>query len=252
MMYGEELHVVNGAIGDAALAAAVNLNAAANTVALLKTMELPGSVLYWGFRVTTAFDAHDVVTPGILTLYRYTKEIQTAVYGNAGGTGYAVGDLLTVTQAGASGAVLRVLTAPAGVVATVEVVNPGVNYVYGANLPTVKLNGSGDNAFTVTIDDKKALGTIDLAAHSAAGAILTTAWAVPAGYLYFKKVANDPGDTSPTPKPPASYRAGEGLAIWVTTMLNGDVHETGAYQPIIIVQNRGENFAGQPLWVEAT
>ena len=210
MMYGEELHVVNGAIGDASLAAAVNLNAAANTVALLKTMELPGNVLYWGYRVTTAFAASTTVTPGLLTLYRYTKTIQTAVLGNAGGTGYAVGDLLTVTQAGASGAVLRVLTAPAGVVATVEIVNPGVNYVAGANLPTVKLNGAGDDAFTVTI-----------------------------------------GDTSPTPAPPNSYKAGEGLAIEVTTMLNGDVAETGAYQPIIIVQNRGENFAAQPLWVTA-
>ena len=247
MMYGEELHVLNGAIGDASLAAAVNLNAAANTVALLKTMELPGSVLYWGFRVTTAFAASTTVTPGLLTLYRYTKTIQTAVLGNAGGAGYAVGDLLTVTQAGASGAILRVLTAPLGVVATVEIVNPGINYTAAANLPTVKLNGAGDDAFTVTISDKKALDTITMADPDTP----LTAWAVPVGYQHMKRVPITIGDTSPTPAPPQSYKAGEGLAIEVTTMLNGDVAETGAYQPIIIVQNRGENFAAQDLWVTA-
>jgi hypothetical protein len=250
MMYGEELHVINGAIGDASLAAAVNINAAANTVALLKTMELPGSVLHWGFRVSTAFDVHDVVTPGLLTLYRYTKTIQTAVLGNAGGAGYAVGDLLSVTQAGASGGILRVLTAPAGVVATVEIVNAGINYIVGANLATVALNGAGNNAFTVTISDKKAIDTIILAA-TLAGVALTTIWAVAAGKQYMKRVPITIGDTSPTPAPPQSYKAGEGLAIEVTTMVNGDVHETGAYQPIIIVQNRGENFAAQPLWVTA-
>jgi hypothetical protein len=251
MMYGEELHVINGAIGDASLAAAVNINAAANTVALLKTMELPGSVLYWGFRVSTAFDVHDVVTPGLLTLYRYTKTIQTAIVGGGagGGVGYAVGDLLSVTQAGASGGILRVLTVAAGVILTYEIVNPGVNYVAEATLATVALNGGGSTA-TVTISDKKAIDTMILAA-TLAGVALTTIWAVAAGKQYMKRVPITIGDTSPTPAPPQSYKAGEGLAIEVTTMVNGDVHETGAYQPIIIVQNRGENFAGQPLWVTA-
>ena len=244
MMYGEELHIYNPTITDAALETAIDLNAATG-VKYLRTIELPGMVLYWGYRVTTAFAASTTVTPGLLTLYRYTKTIQTAVLGNAGGTGYAVGDLLSVTQTGASGGIIRVLTAPAGIVATVEVVNRGVNYNYEVNLATVALQGAGDNAFTVTIDDKKAIDTITLADPDTP----LTAWAVPAGYLHVKKVPNDPGDTSPTPLPPASYKAGEGLAIWVTTMLNGDVAETGAYQPFIIVQNRGENFAGQPLWV---
>jgi hypothetical protein len=194
MMYGEELHVVNGAIGDASLATAINLNAVTGAK-LVKTVELPGSVLYWGFRVSTAFHASTTVTPGLLTLYRYTKTIQTAVLGNAGGTGYAVGDLLSVTQAGASGGILRVLTAPAGVVATVEIVNPGVNYTAEANLVTAKLNGAGDNAFTVTISDKKALDTIILADPDTP----LTHWAVPAGYQYMKRVPVTIGDTSPTP-----------------------------------------------------
>jgi hypothetical protein len=250
-MYGEELQIVNGAIVDGALAAAVNLNAAATTVALVKTMELPGSVLYWGFRVTTAFAINTTVTPGILTLYRHTKAIQTAVLGNAGGAGYAVGDLLSVTQTGASGGIVRVLTAPLGVVATVEIVNRGVNYTAASNLATVALNGAGNNAFTVTIDDKLTLSTIDLAAHSAAGAILTTSWAVPAGYVYYKRVPITLGDTSPSAAPPNGYKAGEQLSIVVTTMASGDAAETGAYQPIIIVQNRAENIAGQDLWVEA-
>jgi hypothetical protein len=251
-MYGDELQIVNAAIADGCLATAVNINAAANTVALLKTMELPGSVLYWGYRVTTAFDVHDVVTPGLLTLYRYTKRIQTAVLGNAGGTGYAVGDLLSVTQTGASGGIVRVLTAPAGVVATVEVVNRGWNYTAASNLATVALNGSGNNAFTTTISDKKALDTISLAAKSAVGVTLTTIWALFAGYLQMKRVPITLSDTSPSDAPPNGFLAGEGLAIEVTTMVNGDVHETGAYQPIIIVQNRAENLAAQGLWVEAT
>lgn len=251
-MYGDELQIINGAIVDGALAAAVNINAAATTVALIRTMELPGSVLYWGYRVTTAFDVHDVVTPGLLTLYRHTKKIQTAVLGNAGGTGYAVGDLLSVTQTGASGGILRVLTAPAGVVATVEVVNAGVNYSAAANLATVALNGAGDNAFTTTIDDKLALDTISLAAKSAAGITLTTIWSLAAGYLMMKRVPITIGDTSPSGSPPPGFKAGEQLSMVVSTMVSGDTHETGAYQPIIIVQNRAENLAAQDLWIEAT
>lgn len=247
MMYGEELHIYNPTITDACLETAINLNAATG-VKYLRTIELPGMILYWGYRVTTAFAASTTVTPGLLTLYRYTKTIQSAVLGNAGGTGSAVGDLLSVTQAGASGGIVRVLTAPAGVVATVEIVNPGVNYIYEANLATVALQGAGDNAFTCTIDDKKALDTITLADP----VTTLTAWAVPAGYLHVKRVPNDPGDVSPTPLPPASFKAGEGLAIWVTTMLNGDVAETGAYQPFIIVQYRGEGLTNQPLWVPVT
>ena len=252
MMYGEELHIYNPAIADAALATAINVNANALDVAYLRTMELPGMVLYWGYRVTTAFDVH-AITPGLLTLYRYTKTIQTAVIGGgaAGGVNYAVGDLLSVTQAGASGGIIKVatITVATGAILTYEIVNAGVNYTAEATLATVALNGAGSTA-TVTIDDKKALSTIILA-NTLAGVALTTDWAVPAGYQYMKKVPNDPGDTSPTPLPPASYKAGEALAIWVTTMCNGATHEAGAYQPIIIVQNRGENFAGQPLWVTA-
>jgi hypothetical protein len=172
--------------------------------------------------------------------------------GNAGGAGYAVGDLLSVTQTGASGGIVRVLTAPAGVVATVEIVNPGVNYTAASNLATVALNGSGNNVFTTTISDKKALDTISLAAKDASGVTLTTIWSLAAGYLLYKRVPITIGDTSPTPAPPNSFMAGEQLAIEVTTMVNGDVHEAGAYQPIILVQNRAENLAAQDLWVEAT
>jgi hypothetical protein len=117
----------------------------------------------------------------------------------------------------------------------------------------VALNGAGDNAFTCTIDDKLALDTIGLAAKDTDGVTpLTTIWSLAAGYLMMKRVPITLGDTSPSAAPPNGFKAGEVLSMVVTTMVNGDVHETGAYQPIIIVQNRAENLAGQPLWVEAT
>lgn len=239
MMYGEELHVINNAIGDAQLATAVVLEATG--VILEKHMELPGVALYFGFRPTVTFDYDTQTDEGILTLYRYTKTIQTAVLGNAAGTGYAVGDLLAVTQAGASGGILRVKTLSApGIVATVEIVNAGINYRAASNLATVAMNGAGDDAFTVTISDKKAIASIKLID----GAI--------AGKQYMVKVSQAIGDVSPTPPPPASYKAGEELAIEVTDQAAGGGYIAGDFQPIVIIQNRAENFANQDLWVEGT
>ena len=239
MMYGEEIHPIDRTHMAATESTAVVLEATG--AVLTRQMILPGSVLYWGFRPTVTFVYTTGITAqGILELYRNTKTIQTAVLGNAGGTGYAVGDLMTVTQAGASGAILRVLTAPAGVVATVEIVNPGVNYRGASNLATVALNGSGDNAFTVTITDKKVLDTIQLTD----GAVL--------GKLYVRRVPNAIGDASPAAAPPASYNAGEELVIGVRTQAASIGQIVGDFQPILMVQNRGENFAAQDLWVEGT
>jgi hypothetical protein len=236
MIYGEELHSAHSGQLAATAMTAIALEAGTGAI-LTRSCPLPGTVLYWGYQPTVTFNYDTQTAEGILTLYRYTKTIQTAVLGNAGGTGYAVGDLLSVTQAGASGGQLRVLTAPGGVVATVEVVNPGVNYRGASNLATVALTGGGDNAFTVTITDKKALDTMVLRD----GAVL--------GKQYMRRVPNAIGDVSPTPAPPASYKAGEQLVIEITTQAAGGT-EVGDFQTILVTQNRGENFAAQSLWVE--
>jgi len=72
------------------------------------------------------------------------------------------------------------------------------------------------------------------------------------GKSYMVKVSQAIGDVSPTPPPPASYKAGEELCIEVTDQAAGGGYLAGTYQPIIIIQNRAENFGSQDLWVEGT
>lgn len=239
MMYGEELHPIDRTHMAATETTAIVLEAGAGVI-LTRNMIVPGSVLYWGYRPTVTFNYDTLTAQGILTLWRYTKTIITAVLGNAAGTGYAVGDLLSVTQAGASGGILRVLTVNAGLVVTVEVVNPGINYRGASNLATVAMSGAGDNAFTVTITDRKSLDTMKLVN----GHIL--------GKQYMRRVPNAIGDASPSAPPPAAYKAGEQLVVEITTAATGGQGIAGDFQPLIIVQNRAENFAGQDLWVEGT
>jgi hypothetical protein len=231
MMYGEELHESVGG--------AVNANAAAATAAHTMNCYIPGAPIYWGYRVSTVFAYIAAITVGLLSLYRYTKTIISATV-NVGGTGYAVGDLISVVQTGASGGIVRVLTAVAGVVATVEVVEKGINYVAGA-ATTVALNGAGDNALTLVIVDRFLVDTMILG-NAAGGAVKGVL-----GMTYMKRVPNVLADVSPTPKPTPSYNAGEQLVMVVTTKYAGAGGETGAYLPIIIYQHRAENIAAQPL-----
>ena len=80
----------------------------------------------------------------------------------AAGTGYAVGDLVTLTQASAAGAVVKVDTiGGGGAVTAVSIVRQGHGYS-AATLATVALTGSGDNALTiaVTVDATKATFSI--------------------------------------------------------------------------------------------
>jgi hypothetical protein len=240
MMYGEELHVINSANADAALAAAKALEVAATTILLAKTMEVPGGSLYWGFRATVTF-AYDTLTAlGVLGLRRKSKVIKAAVVA-VGGTGYAVGDRVSVTYAGATGGILEVLAAPAGIVTAVKIVTPGINYALQAAAATVILTaGSLGAGLTVDITDIVAMGTINLIE----GAV--------AGKQYMKYVSNAiSDDVSPTSKPPASWNAGEIVEIYSSVAATGGQGIAGDFQPILIIQNRGENFAAQGLWVEA-
>lgn len=231
MLYGEEIHE---SIGGSA-----NLNAAATTAVITKHCYVPGSVLYWGIKIGTVFALTGVgLVEGLLTLYRYTKTIISATV-NVAGTGYAVGDLISVVQTGASGGIVRVLTAAAGLVLTVEVVNKGVNYIAGA-ATTVKLNGAGDDALTLVIVDRLSLDTMKLVNGQVSGK------------HYMRRVPNAIADASPSGAPPCGYMTGEDLVVVVTTMADAGAQgaETGDYLPILLWQNRGENFAAQPLWVE--
>jgi hypothetical protein len=69
------------------------------------------------------------------------------------------------------------------------------------------------------------------------------------GKQYMRRVPTALADVSPTPAPPNCYNTGEDLVMVATTEANGTA-ETGAYLPVILYQNRAENFAAQPLWVE--
>ena len=64
---------------------------------------------------------------------------------DAGGTGYAVGDIVTVVQSGASGGQLQVTTVNAGVVTGVELIvgSQGTGYAVGTGLATTGGTGTG-------------------------------------------------------------------------------------------------------------
>ncbi len=70
--------------------------------------------------------------------------IQTATV-DLGGTGYVVGDIVTVTQAGASGGQLQVTAVNAGVVTAVATIvgSQGTGYSVAAALPTTGGSGTG-------------------------------------------------------------------------------------------------------------
>jgi Protein of unknown function (DUF3383) len=67
---------------------------------------------------------------------------------DSGGTGYAVGDTLVVTQSGASSSILRVAAVTAGVVTSVTITDGGTGYSAATGLPTTT-SGSGTSC---TID----------------------------------------------------------------------------------------------------
>lgn len=76
---------------------------------------------------------------------------------SAGGTGYAVGNQLTLVDGELGNAgVLEVVTAPAGVVATVKIIDAG-NYLSTPTNPVSVTGGAGSGAtFTLTFQDQVA------------------------------------------------------------------------------------------------
>lgn len=93
--------------------------------------------------------------------------IQSAAV-NAGGTGYAVGDLVSITYTDGvvtRNSIARVLTEAGGVVTGIEVADPGTfstNPTTLAALATVKLTGSGNDDLTVDVVLETDFGDIGL------------------------------------------------------------------------------------------
>ena len=248
MLYGEELFIRDAA---AEGGSPVNLNAAVAAI-YSPVMLVPGIVSAFGFRVTTTFAYSTAVNLGVLTLYRYTRSIQTIAVGNAGGTGYAVGDQFTITQTGATGGVGIVTAVTAGVVTGVAlrpfgqgILPPdsaGVNYTGASNLATVALTGAGDNALTVTIVTKLAMSPT-----------LTMTDALPAGKVVKVDVTNPVTNEVPVKRGKAIFGMGESLVIEITTQATGGSYPAGAYQPFIHYHNVGTSgMQSQYLVVDQT
>lgn len=76
-----------------------------------------------------------------------------------GGSGYQVGDTITVVQSGATGSVLTVATVSTGAITGVTVTTPGYGYAAAAGLSTTALTGSGTGAtITITAVAQESLG----------------------------------------------------------------------------------------------
>ena len=248
MLYGEELFIRDAA---AEGGSPVNLNAAVAAI-YSPVMLKPGVVRAFGFHVTTAFYYNTATVLGVLTLYRYTRSIQTIAVGSNGGTGYAVGDQFTITQAGATGGVGIVTGVTAGVGTSVAlrpfgqgILPPdsaGVNYSGANGLATVALTGSGDNAMTVNIVTKLAMSPT-----------LSMTDALPAGKVVKVDVTNPVTNEVPVKRGKAIFGMGESLVIEITTQATGGSYPAGAYQPFIHYHNVGTSgMQSQPLVVDQT
>jgi hypothetical protein len=80
-----------------------------------------------------------------------TGQILTIALGNAAGAGYAVNDIVSITQAGGANGLAIVTGVSSGAVTTLAVLRPGTGYSAAANLATVHQTGSGNDALTITI-----------------------------------------------------------------------------------------------------
>jgi hypothetical protein len=85
----------------------------------------------------------------------------------AAGTGYEVGDILAITQAGGSGGKAIVTTINAGAVTGVAILQAGSGYAAASGLPTVNEMAGSDDACTITI-------TVGTAGEYVARAVTTT------------------------------------------------------------------------------
>lgn len=103
---------------------------------------------------------------------------------SAAGTGYALGDIITITQTGASGAKLVVTAVDGyGGITDAVVVEGGMNYTVDTGLATVALTGSGNDDAEIDISTLAATvyAVTNTGATADASKVLITVWAFPAG-----------------------------------------------------------------------
>lgn len=91
--------------------------------------------------------------PAILWIGRQDLTAIETVAINAGGTGYSVGDKLTVTQGGASLGIVQVTTAPGGVITGLSVFQGGTGYAVANGLATTGGTGTGATVNILTIGE---------------------------------------------------------------------------------------------------
>jgi hypothetical protein len=90
--------------------------------------------------------------PGYIWIGRQDLTAIGTLAVDVGGTGWAVGDEFTITQAGGSNGIGRVTTINAGVVTAIEIVQQGTGYAVATGLATTAVSPATGTGLTVDID----------------------------------------------------------------------------------------------------
>lgn len=120
------------------------------------------NMLHWSGGITKIASASGISDSSVLGTI-------SAAAVNAGGTGYSVGDVLTVTSGGGTGGTLTVATLSGTAVATVSIQNPGSGYS-----PTVGATTSSSSTGTGATFN---ISTTDISGMSITKSDTTTTWA---------------------------------------------------------------------------
>lgn len=128
----------------------------------------------------------------------------------AGGTGYSVGDTLTISTGGTL-ATVRVAEVDAGVVKLVQLLNEGMNYTTGTGKSTTGGTGSGCTVNITTVRSSTDLAGGDLNLYSGIG-VGTGSSAV----HIFTNPAGSTGTTDTTPTERVTITASGNLGIGIT------------------------------------
>lgn len=141
----------------------------------LVSFQSPSGLLSYGFNSSSpeylASLAYFDQNPAPLVLWvglQDTTAIQTATL-NTGGTGYAVGDLITVVQSGGSGGVFQVTAVSSGVVTTFSQVTQGTGYSVANTLATTTNKSGTGCKLNITVIGETCLQAIN-ACRSASNA----------------------------------------------------------------------------------
>jgi hypothetical protein len=216
----------------------------AGTAAYSEVAKVPGVVRAFGVMVGVAISALDQSVVGVLQMavYRLGAVGLISAEVDAGGTGYAVGDQISVVQSGCVNGKLQVTSVSGGVVTGLKIIDPGKGYYAATGVATLALTGSGNNDLTVKITNKNVLGYVTLTIGSKAGTLLQ-ADAV--------NMVTDQGAFPPIA--PAKYMAGDKLVVEVKTeaVATGG-YTAGTVYPYILVHQRGEHLAQEPMLTDQT